>query len=357
MFDEIGSNFFETLPTPNDMLHDSHSTIFLDSGRSAIRLALRSIHQQQKRAVLPAYTCETVILPFIELGYDISYYQVDRDLLVDANSFRILVERVQPTVILVHPYFGFDTIHNIRGYLAKKHDAGIVIIEDLTHGLFLERHTSCVDFYVGSLRKWSGIPDGGFLAVRNDKYRIDPPTRENTEYVSIRCEAQNLKRQYVLAMDDGTKQRYRTLFATSEALLDKQAQIYTMSHISRCAIVGTDYDQLKKRRSENYNFLLNGLSGSVEIHIPEALSGKSDAPLYFPIFAAKREILQRYMAERHIYLPVIWPMPAQVRGKLSTDTDYIYSRVLAIPCDQRYENSDMSRVVTGIHEFFLEELR
>jgi len=352
MFDEIGSDFFEILHTSATPLSDTDSTLFLDSGRSAIRLSLQNINPPQKRAVLPAYTCETVILPFIEAGYEIELYNVDRNLLTDAHRFRQMVEGFNPAVILAHACFGFDTIQNIREYLRRKSNEGTIIIEDLTHSLFMKRQLPCADYYVGSLRKWSGIPDGGFITVCNDVYRITPPAEENTPYLDYRCKAQALKRQYAHTPDADIKAKYRALFAASEKALDSQNRIYTMSAVTRRAIMGIDYDRLIRRRRDNYKFLLEGLSGMKKINIPAPLNGQADAPLYLAFLTEDRDALQAFMAAHRIYLPVIWPVPSQVVGRFNTDTEYIYANILAVPCDQRYEISDMNRVLEAIYRFF-----
>ncbi|MEA4894597.1 MAG: sugar transferase [Oscillospiraceae bacterium] len=353
VFDEIGSDFFEKLNTAQDVLSDSVSTFYLDSGRSAIRLALRSIKTSQKRAVLPAYTCEAVILPFIEAGYFVEYYSVDRNLLVNYEEFHSMIERLKPSVVLVHAYFGFDTIQNIREYLAQLANSGTIVIEDLTHGLFLKNRRPCSNFCIGSLRKWSGVPDGGFLTVCKGEFLIDPPGSESTKYLEIRSSAQELKREYTKTLDKETKEKYLSLFAESEIILNEQTEIYTMSSATRNSILSTDYESLKKRRQANCEYLLNSLSIIKEVIIPEQLNNQTDAPLYFVMYIdGNRTQLQKHMAERNIYLPVIWPMPPQVLGKCSGSVEYIYSKVLAIPCDQRYEISDMERISLAIKSYF-----
>ncbi|PKM71562.1 MAG: hypothetical protein CVU91_13255 [Firmicutes bacterium HGW-Firmicutes-16] len=352
VFDEIGSDFFEELNITQNIMSDSAAIFYLDSGRSAIRLALGSINPSQKRAVLPAYTCEAVILPFIEAGYSFDYYNVDRNLLVNYDEFCQLIEQTKPSVVLLHAYFGFDTIFNIREYLTQLSNSGIDVIEDLTHSLFLTNCRTCSNFCVGSLRKWNGVPDGSFLTVCMGEYPIESPIIENTKYLEYRREAQKLKRKYVESLDITIKNKYRSLFAASEAYLDGQTEIYSMSSATRKSIMGIDYEQLKQRRKANYDYLINELSDLSQISIPETLFGQSNAPLYFAMYVDDRTALQKYMAERNMYLPVIWPMPPQVSGKCSSSVEYIYSHILAVPCDQRYEISDMERIATSIKSFF-----
>ena len=263
-----------------------------------------------------------------------------------------MVEQTKPSVVLVHAYFGFDTIFNIRDYLAQLSDSGAVVIEDLTHSLFLTSCRTCSNFCVGSLRKWNGISDGAFLTVCSGEFQIETPSTENIKYLEYRREAQKLKREYASAPDISVKEKYRSLFTASEAYLDGQTEIYSMSYEIRKSIMGIDYELLKQRRKANYDYLLNTLSGIRQVSIPETLFGQSNAPLYFAMYVDGRTALQKYMAERNIYLPVIWPMPPQVSEKCSSDVKYIYSHILAVPCDQRYGIADMERISDSIRSYF-----
>lgn len=69
------------------------------------------------------------------------------------------------------------------------------------------------------------------------------------------------------------------------------------------------------------------------------------APLYFPIYVSNRTEIQKKLAAKHIYAPVLWPVnTAEVL--INDNIKYIYSHILMIPIDQRYDEQDMKKIVT-----------
>ena len=62
-----------------------------------------------------------------------------------------------------------------------------------------------------------------------------------------------------------------------------------------------------------------------------------------------RKDLQKYLASKDIYAPVIWPN--EVSFEVDENTQYLYEDLLCIPVDQRYSLEDMSRVANEIINF------
>ena len=56
-------------------------------------------------------------------------------------------------------------------------------------------------------------------------------------------------------------------------------------------------------------------------------------------------INQKELAAHNIYCPVHWPIPEQVKPAMDKDSEYIYSHVLSLICDQRYDLEDMVGIV------------
>ena len=74
------------------------------------------------------------------------------------------------------------------------------------------------------------------------------------------------------------------------------------------------------------------------------------APLYFTLYVEERSVLQRLLAQESIYAPVIWPVENEA-VLINEEVRYIYDHILAIPCDQRYDESDMLRAVEIINNY------
>ncbi|MNI24204.1 hypothetical protein D3C73_778160 [compost metagenome] len=56
-----------------------------------------------------------------------------------------------------------------------------------------------------------------------------------------------------------------------------------------------------------------------------------------------RDAIQRDLADKTIYCPVIWPLPKRALG-ICEVSDYISKNMLALPCDQRYRKSDIEHI-------------
>ena len=80
---EIGSEFWlNSLPNVSrnkvpKWLNKLGNSILTSSGRGAINLLLQQVNPQYKSVLMPAYICESVILPFVENGYTCYFYKID----------------------------------------------------------------------------------------------------------------------------------------------------------------------------------------------------------------------------------------------------------------------------------------
>lgn len=116
-----------------------------------------------KRVLMPAYTCQTVIDPFQQLGWEIYYYPIEKDLRIDIQSLLGLANHINPNIVLAHPYYGMNFESDERAAIKQLKDNGAIIIVDNTQCIFSSERLPYVDYYVGSYRKWFCCPDGAFF--------------------------------------------------------------------------------------------------------------------------------------------------------------------------------------------------
>lgn len=350
---EYGSNFCEELQKSGGLLEDSDGRLFFDSGRSALRYLLDFLGARIERVLLPQYDCESVLEPFIERNYRISYYPVDRYFRPCGKELRRLVEKEKPQLILVQAYFGFDTLADERDFLADIRKQGVTVIEDITHSLFLSSLKDCSDYRFASLRKWCAIPDGGILLGPQKHFpSVSPGMRENTEFVTERIEAQRQKREYFARGDGEAPKGFIALYDRSEALLDIQKNYYTMSLYTRERIASLEREKIISSRRSCYDVLKGALSRVPYIEIIYPDLPENAVPLYFPVYISpdKRDRLRLRMREKGIFLPVIWPLPTVLGETVSDGVRDIYNKILAIPCDQRYTGKDMRFIADVIKQ-------
>ena len=181
-YSEIGSNFWlapETKFVVEELDNEDFGLpegdmAFTSTGRGAILLAIAHMKQQRKVALLPSFTCSSVILPFVENGYQVDYYDIEKDLTISKERFLEKAEKMQPSVILVQNYYGFDTLTPMKEVFGNLQKQGVVIIEDVTHSLYSGIPRLTADYYVTSLRKWFGIPEGGMALSQKGPFQAKP---------------------------------------------------------------------------------------------------------------------------------------------------------------------------------------
>ena len=87
-----------------DKFRNNTNYYFLDTGRSAIYVALMEIKDRTKieNAWVPYFICETAIQPFKDLGFKINYYSMGSNL----KSPNGLPSNLSDSVFLFVHYFG-----------------------------------------------------------------------------------------------------------------------------------------------------------------------------------------------------------------------------------------------------------
>ncbi|MDD4096327.1 MAG: hypothetical protein PHP22_08830 [Oscillospiraceae bacterium] len=350
---EIGSEFWiekELNETSNasipDWLNGFGDVVLTSSGRGAISLILSQISPRVKRALVPSYVCESVILPFERAGYELVYYEVD-EFFVPKD---ISTLNTEIGVFLHMGYFGFSTNEILVGEIEKLRARSVIIIEDVTHTLFSKYNPSPEnDYVVGSLRKWLGVPCGGFAAAVRQKMdcaELPPPPQE---LIELRTNSLRQKRLYMQTIDESLKKDFLNGFSEAEKIFDDDVGAYQMDRLSVQIILEVDIERIVHKRRENYRFLLEQLSEKVEIRAIFNTLPESVCPFIFPVIvAADRDQMRRKLIEEKIYCPIHWPIPKQVDHLISSGTRATYDSILSIPCDQRYNLTDMNRIVCAL---------
>lgn len=327
---EIGSEFWDIPLSKNENTLFPSDTLWYLSGRSALRSIIADILRKKsaKKAALPAWCCDSMILPFIEAGIEPVFYPV----YVENGCFtQDLSYACGCDILLIMEYFGYAGTVSGQGFPG-------IVIRDVTHSVFTTQYADA-DYYFGSLRKWAGFKTGGYAWGAPN--HVLPP---DSTYVAMRCTAMQQKADYIAG--HSTSKEYLTLFNHAEEYLE------------RCPVAGADpvdiemarymdVTSVKKQRRSNATVLFNFLS---DIALFPTLN-ESDCPLFFPILVPqnRRDELRRYLIQKEIYCPVHWPLTQLHHA--DEQTLNIYKNELSIVCDQRYDENDMERIVKAIRSF------
>ena len=313
--------------------------------REALFSLARHLDTSNKTVLVPAYTCDTVITPFKELGWKCVYYPVDLQLRIDIQATMMLFDHSHAALIVVHPYYGKDLNEKEIAFLETIHEKGCKVAVDLTQCIFSSQRLQCADYYLGSFRKWLAIPDGGYLEFINDDLLFDENLEENTEYVSLQRDAMYLRGVYFQTGNEEIKSISRRINKMADRMVDAVIRPHKMSSLSYELLNKENVKDNQKARFANYRFLVDHIDPVVGRKVfCDNMSEVTSAPLYFMVYVENRSELQCKLAEQHIYAPVLWPVVYE--EVLVNDTvKYIYDHILAIPIDQRYDENDMKKVV------------
>lgn len=350
---EIGSSFcdVECIPEQNNEFGDMQTAFF--SGRTAIYHIIGDIAKKRtvKKALLPSFCCESMIEPFLAHGITLSFY----DIVLQNNRLEYIVPEFRDDfeIILYLNYFGVDTGETCKfvSNLREKY-AGAVFIEDKTHSLFSENGIEYADYAFSSIRKWTGVADGGIVLKSPDKL-IEIDLSENFEYTNTFRQASNLKKMY-LATGKGEKQQFLELYNKAEEILDEDYCSYSISDDTLEKIKHLDIDFIRRRRSENFNILCENSDKLKEVGLIPIFDNlqKGEVPLFFPVLAKnseERNRVRKYFIDNEIYCPVHWPVSGL--HELNEKTRSIYEQELSIICDQRYGSKDMLRILDTLKKF------
>ncbi len=265
---------------------------------------------------IPYYICDSLIVPAMRSGVQIEYYHID-------ESFCPVCEHI-PTdreAILIVNYFGFLNQQKLQSLVDKyKH-----IIVDNTQAFFARPIKDVDTLY--SCRKFFGVPDGGYLFAQG----VPTPTLSQDS---------SADRMNFLTgrLEDGAQKHYLE-FRRAEDNAEEEG-VKSMSNTTQNLLRGIDYERVKAVRTQNYQRMHEQLRAyNVLNHMP-ALEGPYIYPLYFKGDAQR---LRTFLAENHVYVPVLWNNVYDVLREDCLETRLV-SHILPLPIDQRYTIADVDEI-------------
>lgn len=315
---------------------------FVFSGRNAIDVALRDILKERtiSRVLAPSYCCVSMLQSFIDRGLKVEFYEVG----YQGRAFTYQIPDADDhTIVLIMSYFGLCVTaeHEV---IKKVHAQGTVVIEDITHSMLRSVVVSeDSDYVVASLRKWFGIPTGGWVGKKNGTFAEKPDMDSNHAVVD---KIAGMKEKYdYLTGEISNKENFLLTQATFENDLIHVDRMLKIDNTSMGIVASIDIEKVKEARQRNTQVLLSGLAdldGKI-LSIP-SVDLKTDTPLFLPIFMTTedRDSLRKYLIDHSIYCPIHWP---EVMGA----SVGVRANELSLICDQRYSEGDMQAIVDAIH--------
>ena len=358
MYCEIGGNFplsnSDLLLTPKSSdvwgCNVFANTVYVNSGRSALKILLDQNYEGPKNVVIPVFICDTCIEPFVKRNYNIEYYAINKDLSVNRESLKRAIDGFDHNcIVYIHAYFGFDTLDGIKDDLCTlRNEPGITLVNDFTQS-WLCKNQIQADYYVCSLRKWLQTPDGGILASDKDltidsNALLEYNKEQTEEYVN----ASLLKNRYLEDNASIEKKQFYSLFKKSVNHIE-EPEVRKISPVSKMIYDNVDYEKVIQRRWRNARFLCENINNKkiekVFENVPQGC-----APFYYPVYLnGNRDDFQKYLIRHNIYCPIHWDVPVYVKD--NSQANDIYTKEISLVCDQRYDADDMERLANVVNRY------
>ena len=308
---------------------------FYRSGRDAMK-QVAAMHRGG-RVLLPALCCESMILPFEKNGCAVEFYKLKADLAGDEED---VLKKLGPGCILLYMTY-FDVRPFSQAFLEKLRALGVFLLEDRTQDIIVRRREEFLpDATVASLRKWAAMPEGGLLKTE----AALPPAETDGRFARLRLEAMGEKGDYLELGRPEMKADFLKKLHEADELLDESGKAVAMSPENLGYIEELDFERILERRRQNCSVLRRELKEAAAAGKLSFMgSGENTSGLYLGVMLNNRDAVQKYMAERSIYCPVIWPVPDEAKG-VCENCEYVAGHMLALPCDQRYGQKDMEHI-------------
>lgn len=289
------------------------------------------------RILLPAYICDVVLLPLVELGIEPVYYCITPDFQVDWKSVEL---KPATRAFLSVNYFGVSQDFSSIADFCAAND--LVWLNDNANGF-----ASCLvgqslegfgDFSFTSFRKVIGSLNGGRVRINNDRFL---PLKGELDRMNGSAPPEPRFRYMVSAALRTAGVRLRPLpdFSDPRGFCEDDLKGYRLDDLASKQLGESDEAMIRQRRRALYQalevFLL--ASGSKKMLPVPRLLREGNSPLVLPVATANRDMwlaLLRQARRQGLDLHT-WPsLPGPVLDHNICGAADLWERMLFLPLHQ-----------------------
>lgn len=287
--------------------------IALNTGRNALAYLIRA--REIKKIFIPSFLCDSIYKVCEREGCDYSFYEVGRDFQPIFN--RSLNDNEWLYVV---NYYG-----QITNEVELKKKYGNIILDNV-QAFFQKPHKGIDTIY--SCRKYFGVPDGSYLASDCDEITL-PVDISNSRMTHLLGRYEENASKYYISFNDNDESFY-------------ELELRYMSKLTHNILRAVKYEDVKRKREENFNYLHNKLKKYNKLIINNPVG-----PYMYPFYYANSLELKAKLVKNNIYIPTLWPNTLKIEGVAME-----YSQnILPIPVDQRYGLDQMNIVIEEIVDY------
>ncbi|WP_156940858.1 hypothetical protein [Halomonas halodenitrificans] len=310
---------YQGLELPFFQANLDQASIKVNSARSAIKIILDVVGA--KKVWVPAYTCDAVVEAVNDLGVELEYYQINSNFDVDAD-----LRLGKYEYILVVDYFGLTGGSVDRSLNRFGHSNTIV---DCSQAYF-SKHAGALAT-VWSPRKFFGLPDGGVLYSEDPRIN-QPESRDTTSATRMG--------HLISRLTNSPEAAYQQYQEAEQAIAEQP--VLGMSELTERLLHSIDYEAARASRNRNVRYLHERLGkyNQLKLHVDV-----ESAPLCYPLLPNVKTASRSELINSRVFVPSYWPEVLTRVGEDSFEWNLV-TNGLFLPCDQRYTENDMDRLVS-----------
>jgi len=317
--DAIGGYF--PLELPRLQAHFYPNLALFSSARGAFYALL--VSGKPDAVWVPRYICDAMLSPLETLQIPVKYYSLDSQLMPDSE-----VAPAQNEWLLWVNYFGSCDVQEQK-MLARFNPRQLIL--DHSQAFYSPPGDCLATLY--SPRKFFGVPDGGLLAT---SLPVDVP--QTDPLVSLNRSAHLLRR-----LAENAESGFATYQQAEETFTQAPS---AMSQLTETLLKTIDYQQCRKARNENFQFLHQHLGRFNEAAFDKAAA---NGALCYP-FLNRTSGLRQFLTNERIYTPSYWHDAARRVMPSGIESDFIH-HLIPLPVDQRYGIAEMEFIVEKVADF------
>lgn len=268
---------------------------------------------------MPKFMCDSCENVFHKYNVSVKYYSIGMDfrpvdLLLDNDEWLYLVN-----------FYG----QLPNSYIKFIKDTFERVIVDNTQGYFQNPIENVDTLY--SCRKYFGVPDGAFLYSDKEMDRLFPQD-ESFE-----------RMHFLLGRYERTASEFYSEYVANNHFFATEP-IKKMSKLTENLLRGIDYETVEKIRTNNFTYLHEQLGrvNKLSLIIPVGA-------YMYPLYVNNGAEVRKYLQEKKIYIPVLWPAVFQICNENEVEYD-MAKNILPLPVDQRYTNEDMKYLLAEVEK-------
>lgn len=298
------------------MLYDDG--VLLNCGRNSLAYLIRA--KNIKKIYIPKFLCDSVRNVCKRENVSIEYYSVGVDFLPQD-----LPDAIEGWLYFVN-YYGQISNEVIKKFADKYKN----IVVDNVQSYFQPPVEGVDTIY--TCRKFFGVADGAILYT-------------DTELKEMLDRDESFDRMnFLLGRFERTASEFYKEYAENNDFFETE-DVKKMSKLTENLLHAIDYEKVKRRRTENFSTLHNLLKdvNKLELTVP-------DGAFMYPLYVENGAKIRKELQKEKIYIPTLWADTFDVCEKDDIQCE-MAENILPLPCDQRYEDADMYRIVDYIKKY------